>query len=160
MWMEALRVRPVPAVHSHMSEWITDRQPTQADEDGDGEVVMRRFPDGRKSTAGYPDALVAAAHVGPGIPWKHAGTWRPRPEPEPTPEPLAEPELTPQTRKVPRGFLALYDMPKNNPGGPERVVVAIATDHTAWFRDLHDGLGFGWIQVPTLPDREEPIDAA
>lgn len=159
MWMEAFRVRPVPAVHSTMSEWITDRQPTEADEDEAGEVVIRRFPDGRRSSASWPFAMVAAAHVGPGIPWMRAGTWKPRPEPEAAPEPLAEPEITPQTRKVPRGFLAFYDMPKNDQGGPERVVVAIATDHTAWFRE-HDRLGFGWTKVPPLPDREEPIDAA
>ena len=74
------------------------------------------------------------------------------------PADAAQPEPTPQTRKVPRGFLGFYDMPKNHQGGPERVVVAIATDHTAWFREP-DRLGFGWTQVPPLPDREEPIDA-
>lgn len=36
---EALRVAVFPAFHSTMSEWITDRQPTQADEDKYREVI-------------------------------------------------------------------------------------------------------------------------
>lgn len=76
--------------------WITDRQPTKEDEDRRGEVLMQRFPDGRKSSSGLPDALVAAAHVGPGVPWMHTGDWEPpaTPEPEPeAPKPAPKPEL-------------------------------------------------------------------
>lgn len=58
-------------------EWITDRQPTKADEDWNGEVLMQRFPDGRESSVYQRDALVAAAHVGPGVPWKHTSIWQP-----------------------------------------------------------------------------------
>lgn len=79
-----------------MTEWITDRQPTKEDEDRFGEVLMRRFPDGRDSSSGLPDALVAAAHVGPGVPWRHTAIWEPPATPEPQPEapkPAPKPEL-------------------------------------------------------------------
>ena len=219
-----------------MTEWITDRQPTKEDEDRDGEVLMRRFPDGRNSSSGLPEALVAAAHVGPGVPWKHTGDWEPpaTPEPEPeAPQPAPKPELrvgqvwrrrggnpsivtilhkgpwqfrkdsfftgdpqtgewawvdthgigfnnrmcndlielisdapaeaaqpepAPTTRKVPRGFSAFYDMPENLNGGPKRIVIAIATDGTAWSREPYE-CGGSWTQIEPLPDREEPIDA-
>lgn len=157
----------VPRNPQGMNDWFTDRLPTEADGDHDGKVaVLARFNES-------DDTVEAFAHwsrVKPGTIWRHTFFFRlaepaPEPEPEanapdPAPEPeAATPEPTPQTRKVPRGFLGFYDMPKNNQGGPERVVVAIATDHTAWFREP-DRLGFCWIQVPPLPDREEPIDAA
>ena len=79
-----------------MTGWITDRQPTKEDEDRDGEVLMQRFPDGRNSRSGLRDALVAAAHVGPSVPWRHTGDWVPpaTPEPEPeAPKPAPKPEL-------------------------------------------------------------------
>lgn len=83
-----------------MTEWITDRQPTKADEDKDGEVLMLCFPDGRNSCGGARDALVAAAHVGPGVPWMRTNIWRPLAQPAPeakaaAPEPIyAEPTPT------------------------------------------------------------------
>lgn len=77
---------------------------------------------------------------------------------EPAAEPPAEPEPTPQTRKVPRGFLAFFDLPRNTQGGTGRTVVAIATDQTAWYR-VPNLDGGRWAQVPPLPDREEPLDA-
>lgn len=77
-------------------EWITDRQPTKADEDHHGEVCMMRFPGERTSSGGESVALVAAAHVGPGVPWMHTDDWEPpgTPEPEPeAPKPAPKPEL-------------------------------------------------------------------
>jgi hypothetical protein len=70
-------------------KWITDRQPTKEDENDWGKVCMLRFPDGRKSYLGFPDAMVAAAHVGPGVPWRHAVGQ----------EPPATPELEPEASK-------------------------------------------------------------
>jgi len=79
-----------------MTEWITDRQPTKADEDHHGEVCMMVFPGERTSSGGQSVALVAAAHVGPGVPWRHTDDWEPpaTPEPEPeAPKPAPKPEL-------------------------------------------------------------------
>ena len=67
-----------PTAPKPMSDWITDPQPTTADEDKDGEVYMLRFPDGRDSSGGRKDALVSAAHVGPGVPWRHTHIWKPQ----------------------------------------------------------------------------------
>jgi hypothetical protein len=53
-------------------EWITERQPTEADADNDGEVIMLRRADGRGNGATRArDAFVDWRHVGPGVPWKH-----------------------------------------------------------------------------------------
>lgn len=68
-----------------MTDWITDRQPTEADADRDGEVVLRRFADGRRdSTTGRYDALVDWRHIGPGVPWKHTSDWEPPAQARPT----------------------------------------------------------------------------
>lgn len=75
-----------------------------------------------------------------------------------TPAEAPQPEPTSTTRKVPRGFSAFYDMPKNLNGGPKRIFIAIATDGTAWSREPDDR-GGGWTQIEPLPDREEPVDA-
>ncbi len=78
-------------------EWITKRQPTKEDENEDGEVLMQRFPDGRRSSInGETMARVAAVHVGAGVPWKRTPEWHPptTPEPEPeAPKPALKPEL-------------------------------------------------------------------
>jgi hypothetical protein len=78
------------------NEWITDRQPMKEDEDWNGEVCMQRFPDGREASVCQRDALVAAAHVGPGVPWKRTDMWEPLATPEPEPEaptPAPKPKL-------------------------------------------------------------------
>lgn len=68
-----------------MSDWITDRQPTEADADRDGEVALRRFADGRRDSAtGKHDALVDWRHIGPGVPWKHTWAWEPPARVRPT----------------------------------------------------------------------------
>jgi hypothetical protein len=59
-------------------EWITDRQPTAADGDMDGDVRMLRGPSHR----GY--ALIHWSYVGAGVPWQHTGLWQPPAEPAPT----------------------------------------------------------------------------
>lgn len=76
--------------------WITDRQPAKQDEDWNGEVCMMRFPGERTSSGGESVALVAAAHVGPGVPWMHTDDWIPPATPEPQPEapqPASKPNL-------------------------------------------------------------------
>ena len=60
------------------NDWITDRRPTEADGDENGEVLLRRFADGRKdSTTRSTDALIDWRHVGKGVPWQHTSIWQP-----------------------------------------------------------------------------------
>ena len=61
-----------------MTDWITDRQPTEADTDHNGEVILKCFADGRMdSVTGAIDALVDWRHVGAGVPWRHTARWQP-----------------------------------------------------------------------------------
>ena len=116
------------------NEWITDRQPTKEDEDEDGEVLMQRFPDGRKSSGGRIDACVAAAHVGLGVPWKRTSIWRP--SATPTPEPEAP---TP----APKPELRVGQVWKRRTGG-SMTVKSVDGDR---FR-VTDGQGFDWAYRP------------
>lgn len=59
-----------------MTEWITDRQPTEADGDGDGDVSCKRHPDGE----GYQ--FIHWSHIGPGVPWRRTNYWQPPAQPE------------------------------------------------------------------------------
>jgi len=56
-------------------EWITNRLPTEADGDSDGDVRLRR---------GKNFGLVHWSYVGPGAPWQHTSYWKPSAEPETT----------------------------------------------------------------------------
>ena len=62
------------------SEWITNRPPTEADGDKDGDVRMVHAPD-----AG-PDSFVLVhwSYVGIGAPWQHTSCWQPPAESTPT----------------------------------------------------------------------------
>ena len=69
-----------------MTDWITDRRPTEADGDKDMDVRVRYGPDSEDYS------YLHWSHVGAGVPWKHCGdphAWKPAAE-SPTPEP-AEP---------------------------------------------------------------------
>jgi len=56
-------------------QWITNRLPTRADGDEDGDVRLRR---------GQGFGLVHWSHLGPGAPWQHTSSWKPSAEPETT----------------------------------------------------------------------------
>lgn len=57
-------------------EWITDRLPTAADGDGDGEVLL--------ANSDRSDCrIVAFEYVHPGAPWRHTSSWVPPVEPTP-----------------------------------------------------------------------------
>ncbi len=123
-----------------MEHWITDRPPTEADEDKDGEVCMLRFPDNRESSVGGVDALVSAAHVGPGVPWKHTYEWKPPAEPEPTPPPEPdfdslvehEPAVAPKTCKAfDDEFHPLREIPKSIQTGAAPFYVLLVSDDAA-----------------------------
>ena len=131
--------------------WITDRRPTEADGDGDGEVVLRRFSDGRRdSTTGSFDALVDWRHIGEGVPWQHTLVWQPQVR-----VPAAEPEPPTAT---PRRFVALSRTVHDF----GHTLDAIADDGTAWCMTLitTDGeLRTGWTQLTPLPAKEAPANA-
>jgi hypothetical protein len=59
-------------------EWITDRLPTRADGDMDGDVRMRRGP------GSFDYNFAHWSHIGPGVPWQHTGSWQPPTQPTPT----------------------------------------------------------------------------
>lgn len=68
------------------NNWITDRRPTEADGDRDGDVLAQYHPDGDG------DLFLHWSHVGEATPWKHCADWQPptaAPEPAPTKPALA-----------------------------------------------------------------------
>jgi hypothetical protein len=59
-------------------EWITDRLPTKADGDMDGDVRMMLSPG-----AAADHLLVHWSYIGYGAPWQRTSCWEPSAEPEP-----------------------------------------------------------------------------
>lgn len=72
------------------NNWITDRRPTEADGDGDGDVLARYHPDDDDHCYLHWSHVGAAASV----PWKHCADWQPPATPEPTPTPRKFASLT------------------------------------------------------------------
>ncbi len=101
----------LPLATTMPQEWITDRPPTEADGDKDGDVLMRRAPDrdgGR---------FIHWTFVPPGMDWQHSSFWQPPTEPDriaaleqrvaeleatmrPTAETFEQPELSYQRAKA------------------------------------------------------------
>jgi len=128
--------------------WITDRRPTEADGDENGEVVLRRFSDGRQdSTTGSFDALVDWRHIGEGVPWQHTGVWQ-------SPAPAAEPEPPTAT---PRKFVAISRTVWMDGGGSQaHTLDAIDEDGVAWWKLACETF---WRQTTPLPAKEAPANA-
>jgi hypothetical protein len=64
------------------AEWITDRLPTEADGDMEGNVWMRHV------SSPEHNFFAHWSHVGPGAPWQRTSYWKPTAEPDrikPTP---------------------------------------------------------------------------
>jgi hypothetical protein len=69
-------------------EWITDRLPTEADGDGNGDVRVRSRPGSSEYNFAH------WSYVGPGAPWQRTSYWEPPTEPTPTePDRIAALEL-------------------------------------------------------------------
>lgn len=113
-------------------DWITDRRPTEADGDEDGDVFVRAAP-------GVDDGWCHHwSYVGERTPWTHTGIWWKPAVPAPAaPEP-------PST--TPRKIVAISSC------GDERFLLttALADDGTAWV--ISDDAE--WRRIPPLPARE------
>ena len=72
-----------------MTDWITDRPPTEADGDRDGDIDVQRCPESEQSVS------LHWSYVGPGVPWMHSDWWDDSAQPEPEPEPPAKPDFKP-----------------------------------------------------------------
>jgi len=59
-------------------DWITDRPPTAADGDEEGEVRMKASPD----REGFH--LIHWSYVGACVPWRRTSRWKPPAQPAPT----------------------------------------------------------------------------
>ena len=73
------------------NDWITDRRPTEADGDEDGNVVLRLVARVQWRPGSRFSQHVDWRHIGKGVPWKHTDIWQPPtiPAPEPTKPALA-----------------------------------------------------------------------
>lgn len=128
--------------------WITDRRPTRADGDEDGDVRVRYY-----SPNSQDYSYLHWSYVGANVPWKHCKGCEPAAEPavEPAAEPAAEPPTT-----TPRRFVALTRTVHEF----GHTLDAIADDGTAWWRVLPalEPLDAVWTQLDPLPVREVDAD--
>lgn len=136
--------KPEPeAVAPEISHWITDRLPTKADGDEDGDVKICTSPRLSMEDWSYEKWY----HVTLEWPWRHCSTWVP-PEPEPSTPTAPEPE----PEKARRGFLEFVRLPYST----GFLDSAVGTDNTAWVRyrvgNSDDNI---WIKVLPLPQPGE-----
>jgi len=121
-----------------MTDWITDRQPTEADGDFEGEVAVCRSPKVDEHS------WMHWSYVGPSTPWKHTLGWTP---------PWPQPALAAPTTE-PRQFVSIR---RTIVAGEDHILDAIADDGTAWC--LRMSLRSSWSPISPLPAREVPADA-
>ena len=129
------------------SNWITDRPPTEADGDKDGDVWVRICPD--RLTGMH----MHWSHVGIWTPWRHSHYWSPpAPKPELEPEPAARATETRRFVSISRTIL------KNG----DHILDAIDDEGVAWWMRLdtqphHPAFppeDPAWQQLLPLPARE------
>lgn len=89
------------------TDWITDRPPTEADADADGEVLTPLLRPGPWSAFTKWDQVPA------GLPWRHTSWWRAASAPAPAPA------------TTPRLFTSITYADDR--------YIALADDGTAWF---------------------------
>ena len=126
------------------AEWITDRPPTEADGDEDGNVWMRLSP---LATTHFS---VHWSYVGGRAPWRHAPGWQPSAEPAP-----AEPPTDPTRRVVQIAFDAV--------DAGRSALIALCSDGSLWClqacsTDCSDGslwclqaCSTDWTELPAIP---------
>lgn len=136
-----------------MSDWITDRPPTEADGDMDGDVWVRTRPD----IGFYVHRNWSI--VGIGTPWQRSHFWRPpapQIEPEPEPKPAA-----PATE--PRRFVSIRRTILRD---GDHILDAVDDKGIAWWMRLdtqphHPAFppeDPAWRQLSPLPARELPTE--
>jgi hypothetical protein len=116
-----------------MNDWITDRLPTAADADIDGEVLIKLVQDSECGEGAYAHFTVVVL----GQPWwsRNAAARGAQPTPPPAPAPTRV--VTAMTADGP----CLY---------------AACNDGTIW--QFPGGLDRRWYQLPSIPQPETPND--
>lgn len=98
-------------------DWITDRPPTEADGDRDGDVCVSTRPGALAGTYAY----LHWSYVKAGTPWRHSSYRETTAVPEPEPvEVLDEPERTEIPEAIRTGAAPFYVLviSDDNPRGP------------------------------------------
>jgi len=110
-------------------KWITDRPPTEADGDRDGDVRMQRSP------VGDGHHLVHWSYVGAGAPWQRTSWWEPPTEPAP-----AEADRIASRRVVQIAFDAV--------DAETSALIALCDDGSMWCSATGSP---GWTELPAVP---------
>jgi hypothetical protein len=116
-------------------EWITDRLPTEADGDQDGEVRMVLRPN-----VSAPWHLAHWSCVGAGAFWQHTSCWEPPTEPTPTEPDPAEPDRIASRRVVQIAFDAV--------DAETSALIALCDDGSIWRLNAYDDY---WTELPAIP---------
>jgi hypothetical protein len=117
-------------------EWITDRPPTEADGDMDGDVNMVTAPG-----ADFDDyVLVHWSYVGDAAPWQHTKWWKPPAEPTPTEPTPTEPDRIASRRVVQIAFDAV--------DAETSALIALCDDGSMWCSATGSP---EWTELPAIP---------
>lgn len=126
------------------NNWITDRRPTEADGDSDGDVLARYHPD----SDGH--CYLHWSHVGEATPWRHWSRWQP-PALPPLPDQYFQPSQP--TKPSPRRFVSVTRTVHEF----GHTIDAIDEDGVAWWMALTTDDPYQepeWHQLTPLPGRE------
>ena len=125
-------------------EWITDRPPTEADGDINGDVRIRRAP-GSDTTR-----HLHWSYAG-GAPWQHTSYWKPATEPTPT-EPDRElfiPAAQVEELRIPfSSARRVAQIAFNTVDAETACLIALCNDGTLWRLNSHDVC---WTELPAIP---------
>jgi hypothetical protein len=111
------------------AEWITDRRPTAADGDRDGDVAMA------PNASGGRFEFIHWSQVGLGAPWQHSRFWQPPAEPAPTEPTPTEPDRVASRRVVQIAASTSLDL------------FALCDDGTIWINVSRSD----WAELPAIP---------